>query len=1404
MCFIIKPSSAPGVTFYIDGGGFPLNRFTEMGVCMKSNGLKQNVLTGFVTAGLIMGMVSHVYAAASNVKVSRFWHNHQPIYWPEWNAAPEDQRVQFAEESADLKGGQQYDSVRLHPENDLNAIFGVDDRRKAYQDGPRSSLAMVQQNGGYSLSYSGSLMDNVNSWGQKGENGYGGGWWDGNRTASSWTTPGGSPRLDLVGFTYHHSLGAVLPKSVLRKEIEVFKQAWWKAWNKNSDLSDHSKGFFPTEMGFSRHMIDVLAEQGYEWVIVASHHLSRTSPTYNQKANPEGSYNIFSSPPNKADQLGPVENNGWWFGTGNVGETAWNLAPYAYQLHRAKYINPETGAESTIIMVPSDDIQSYKAGYSGWQKGLVDANIEPYANDPARPCIVMPSTDGDNAWGGGSSSWDGDAPDLMNNGTYAGVAVQDFVNQYGGAAGVVHIEDGAWIFPESDYGSPQFLKWVEPPVANASATNVVFNTKIDIETPGFATKFYSWAPMIAGANWCETAEQMTSEPVNAWKIQDPYDNLGSDSFLNPNIVERAWHIYLAGLDSGFNYYGGLGNDDEVKTSIATRRAVELLSSFVNGQKATNDFTAPTVFKPQRFPYNPGWYTFGWFNAIPGNNSALKKMKSEFYIWTHAYDVSGITSIVVKVRKDNDGMNSMASNHNELYAGGSDVGPWTSISMTKRVLPNTAAALTAAANNGDLEYFSQALSPEVADYYFARIDNASLPNFRNNLLDYYIEAYDGRGNLHKSEIQHVWVEDDGFGGPPPSSASFSSDPRDCAPLTVTYTANSGPLSNSVPVKMWLSFNEGGNFTSYTMTNSGGGVSVYTVDSIPDNAPSAIVYFQNDAETITDNRNGQNWSTIIRDCDAPVGPSTVTFTNAPACDPVTIDYRPNGHPLQTATQVFAHIGFNDYAIVWPGQVMTRITNNLWRLILTPTTDVTQLDVVFNNGGGTWDNNGGADWAFALNECEGPQPPTGFYISNPSNDVSVGNATTAYILEGVGESVSGLLHWTNSLTGGSGTTFAGLNWEINSISLGVGSNIITVTGTNVGSSVVTNAFDSAVSYHPDGWTNGANLGSGWGDGWVLNSFGSAGRFIGTSVGNPNLTISTHAFGLWSQVSDLSEAIRAFPAPLAPGQKFRAIIQNKWIQEGQQGVGLALRNTNGASLIQFYFNGGDQQYTVEDAGGGRPSGIGYTDQGLTVEISILSSTGYVMKVGAIEIPGTYSGSLTEARFWNFSGGVGSNYDFFFDKPVLLSAGSGEGITTSDTVVIHREAPAGDSNGDGIPDSWYEQYGMNPSTPGLATDDTDSDQSSNWEEYLYDTNPTNSASYHVNTIEYINETGIMDVRVESPTSTGRLYDVYWATSLLNGTSWQPIGLDVPGNSDNSPVMLKVTNTPQVRYYRTGAKLPTP
>ena len=1376
---------------------------------MKWTTMRVGVAAGLGAMGL--ALLAPSAFGNSNVKVSRFWHNHQPLYWPEWNAnGSQTKRVQYAWDSIVLKSGQVYDSSRAHPENDLNAIFSVDDRKKAYQDGPRNSLASVNS-GGYAMSYSGSLMNNVQNLAANGQLGYGGNWWGGNREARTWTASDGGPKLDLVGFTYHHSLGAVLPKSVFRKELQIFHEAAYKAWGTGA-IENRSKGFFPTEMAFSRHMIDVLVDEGYEWAIVASHHLSRTSPTYSQKANPEGSYNIFSSPPNKADQIGPTEANGWWFGTGNVGETAWNLAPFAYQLHKAKYVNPETGAEKSIIMVPSDDIQSYKAGYSGWQQGLIDANISPFANDANRPCIVMPSTDGDNAWGGGSSSWDVDAPSLMNNGTYPGVTPQGFVNQYGQYADTVHVEDGAWIFPETCYGSPQFLKWVEPPVANATATNRVYNTQVDMETPGFATKFYAWAPVIAGANWCETAEQMYeaqngADSVAAWKIQDPYNNFVTGTDSNPNIVERAWNIYLVGLDSGFNYYGGLGNDDEIKSSLATRRAQEILYTYVNDNKAALDNTPPTVFKPQRFPYNPGAYTFGWFNSIPGNNSALKKMKSEFYIWTHAYDVSGITNIVLKIRKDNDGTNPLGSNQNETFAGGGEVGNWVTISMTKRLLPNTASGLTAAANNSQIEYFSQGLPLENADYYFARVDDGSFPDFRGNLFDYYIEAQDGRGNLSKSDIQHVWVADDGFGGPTQSSATFSASPSDCAPLSVTYVAAAGPLSNSVPVKMWISFNGGSSFSPTNMTHNGGGTSVCTIATVPDNAPSATVYFQNDAETITDNRSGQNWSITIRDCDAPTGPSMVTFSNAAACLPVTIDYRPNENALQSATQVYAHVGFNDFAIVRPSQVMTKITNNLWRLTLTPTTDVSQLDVVFNNGASTWDNNAGADWAFPLNVCAGPEPVTGFYITQPSNNLAVGNAVATYTLEGVGESVSGLLVWTNTLNGASGTGFAGLNWSLGGIPLAIGSNVITVTGTNGTSGIATTALDNAGSgVYGDGWATNDVGGTGFG-GWTLFAESSDpnlnGRFIANAAA---VNIGVPAWGLYANsLTNLSEAKRLLTSALATGQTFHVAFDNGFIDNGT-GVGVGLQNSSGETLWQFYFNGGDTNYNLSGISGG--SGIPFTDAGMDIAFTLTGPTNFSVQISpngsAVK---TFTGNLepnansaiTLFRAWNYAAGSGSDHDVFFNRMMITGPG-GSSSSTSDTVVIERASGLADTDGDGIPDGW-EQAHFGNTTGAVASADSDNDGALNWEEYVADTIPTNGASRFTNRIMQVTGVGIMNLTVPAPTTNSRLYDAWFSTNLM-GANWQPLNMNVPGAANGAALTLSVTNTVESAVYRTGVKLP--
>ncbi|MEN0110938.1 MAG: hypothetical protein AAF805_09465, partial [Planctomycetota bacterium] len=95
---------------------------------------------------------------------------------------------------------------------------------------------------------------------------------------------------------------------------------------------------------------------------------------------------------------------------------------------------------------------------------------------------------------------------------------------------------------------------------------------------------------------------------------------------------------------------------------------------------------------------------------------------------------------------------------------------------------------------------------------------------------------------------------------------------------------------------------------------------------------------------------------------------------AGDPLALTYDPTGSDLSGAGQVFAHIGFNDWTTVLsPDTALTwDASQELWTLtaedgVVIPS-DATSLELVFNNGGVTgggvvWDNNGGADWRYAV---------------------------------------------------------------------------------------------------------------------------------------------------------------------------------------------------------------------------------------------------------------------------------------------------------------------------------------------------------------------------------------------------------------------------------------------------------
>ena len=1312
--------------------------------------------------------------ANGNVHVSRFWHNHQPIYWPEWNNnGSQNSRVQYAWDSIVLKPGQNYGglSPSQHPENNLTDIFGIQDRVTSYQSGPKNSLTTFNSAGGFAISYSGSLIDNVRQLGSVNQLGYGGAWANGYKEARGWKTPSGSTRMDLVGFTYHHSLAPLLPKSVFRKELQIFKQAWWKAWGGNANLSDHSKGFFPTEMGYSRHLVDVLVDEGYQWVIVPSHHISRTSPTYNTKANPEGSYNIFSSPPNKADQIGPSPTNGWWYSEPNPGNAAWNVAPYAYQLHKVKYVNPETGAEKTMVAVPSDDVLSYRYGYANEGVGKIDTFIAPFATDPARPVMVMPATDGDNAWGGGSSSWMEATPQLFNESAARGYkpsTPQDFVNAHGAAAPVAHIEDGAWIFPEMDYGSPNFLKWIEPPVATVANRGVttVPGTQIDMETPGFALKFYSYAPLMAGANWCETAEQILNDQggsAQAWKIQDPYNNLGDGQWTSPNEVEQAWHIYLTGLDSGFNYYGGLGNDDEMKPGLATRRAVEKLTPWMTTERRNLDRTGPTVLKPQRFPYNPGWYTFGWFNNVPGVNTAfLKRMNSEFYIWTHAYDLNGIPdgNVKVNVRIDNDGVNPLESNQNETYAGGPEVGSWVTLTMEKRTLPKTREALNAAAANSQIDYFLPVQADAVADYYFVKITDTNLPGFRNNLLDYYIEATDSKGNMSKSEIQHVWVDDysgqtnGGGGGGGETNNVVTLSPTNAVAgqsLTVTYIPAGRNLASATNVNIHHGFN-GANWTALPgvpMTKSGTNWTYsYTV---PANATTIAMVFNNNAGT-WDNNGGGNWNFSVNTNPVTEAPDVPTGLAATATASTTVSLSWNAAARASTYKVFR----DDV------QIASVPDTNFADTGRSPETTYAYKIIAANAIG---DSAPGA--TVTVTTPWAPVLPTDIQVLQPAG-LAATNGGTFTFSGRAGAGLTSGLAWTNPATASGGViafpggdVSNGWSWSTN-IALATGTNAVKFSGAY--DIAETNTLTDRASNYAS-WTQGSAAGAGFGP-WFINHTGNAGHFLAdpatdSSITNMNVG-ATKGFGLWAFGGGVAKVTRSFSTPMKSGDAFALRFDNNWIDNGSQ-AGFELRDTNGAVRFKLYFTGGGTTYRITDnTSTNRDSGLAYTDGGLALNLTLTGSNTYSLSTGASVVTGTLAAGSGIAWLEVFNNNVGetSARNVYFGEMTHLVATVGTG-TNEVTSIVTR-------TGDGIPDSWWEENGFAPGNRDGAAD-FDGDGHTNAEEYALGTDPTNPSSrFQVTSVTRTSDSTV----VEWSSVAGKKYRLY-ASPSLTAPDWQAVGSGV-------------------------------
>jgi len=658
-----------------------------------------------LTVSPLAGLQGTAWAAP--VHTTYLWHMHQPIYWPDKSTW-----YPWRYETA-------YETITLgHSESDVFGIFNKDDRVHDYQDYPRTAISMILDlpNAGAQVSFAAALIENVTSLADAGWNGgrYAPDWYADYLTARAWTTSGGRPRLDQVLVAAHHPIAPLMDENALRREIEVAKVAYQRAWGD----TNFTRGYFPAETCFSERMIPVLLRMGIEWVIVADIHISRACADYPYVADEDN-----CDPPNPADQVNPAQ--GYYEAISiSRGVTVKTPSPYGFRPHYARYVDPETGTHYSIIVIPAANAMSWNEGYGTYGTSEID-NIAAY-NDPDKPMLILFAHDGDNAWSGGYSYYNENVTGFSHAAAaqgYEPTTIAEYLADHPVDPGdIVHVEDGGWVNADGDFGSPQFINWNWPLV----------NEYGDFDIPGgWAEDERSWAVLTAAQNRVETAEAYdggTPDP------EETYDPTGGAT-----NVEKAWHHLLSGYESGYMYYG-TSLDMEVKATLSANAAVSYADPVIAA--GGTDGVGPTIWIPQRLPYNPGGKGGGSLWGYPSGEGA--DMESDFWVWTFVYDVSGVTRADLKYRIDADGVNPLTDDENETYAGGPGVGSWQNLSMSRRLFPKGNLF-------GDPDIDFSVLPDYIADEYYVQVSG-----FSETLIDYYVEAEDSSGNVKRSPIQHVYI------------------------------------------------------------------------------------------------------------------------------------------------------------------------------------------------------------------------------------------------------------------------------------------------------------------------------------------------------------------------------------------------------------------------------------------------------------------------------------------------------------------------------------------------------------------------------------------------------------------------------------------------------------------------
>jgi hypothetical protein len=137
---------------------------------------------------------------------------------------------------------------------------------------------------------------------------------------------------------------------------------------------------------------------------------------------------------------------------------------------------------------------------------------------------------------------------------------------------------------------------------------------------------------------------------------------------------------------------------------------------------------------------------------------------------------------------------------------------------------------------------------------------------------------------------------------------------------------------------------------------------------------------------------------------------------------------------------------------------------------------------------------------------------------------------------------------------------------------------------------------------------------------------------------------------------------------------------------------------------------------------------------------------------------------------------------------------------------PFADSDGDGIPDLWLQQYFGHPtgfgSDQSCATCDADGTGQNNLFKYVAGLDPTNATSVFALRITSVSTQPPQNNLTFSPITSGRMYTPQFTTDLVNGI-WMPLTTSTAPLTSGSEVTITDTNPiPPQEFYRINISLP--